>query len=77
MTLVAIFLLVVLFPPVLVLPDLTVLNRLADALPGVAGNHFLRGDTDPYPPAVGLLIVAAWAVAALLAGWVAMRRRDA
>lgn len=76
-TLVAIFLLVVVIPPVLVLPDLTVLNRLADALPGVAGNHFLRGDTDPYPPAVGLLIVAAWAVAALLAGWWAMRRRDA
>ena len=42
-------------------PDITVLNRIADAFPGVAGGHFLAGDTDPYPAAVGLLLLAGWA----------------
>jgi ABC-2 type transport system permease protein len=76
-TLVVILLLVVLIPPILQTPDVSTLNAVADAMPGVAGNHFLRGDTDPYPAAVGLLIMAAWAAAATLTGWRVMSRRDA
>ncbi|MFG2013259.1 ABC transporter permease [Micromonospora sp. NPDC048868] len=58
-------------------PDIAVLNRIADAFPGVAGAHFLAGDTDPYPAPVGLLLLAGWAGAALLLGRAALRRRDA
>ncbi|MGC5329262.1 ABC transporter permease subunit [Micromonospora sp. DT62] len=58
-------------------PDIAVLNRIADAFPGVAGGHFLAGDTDPYPAQVGLLLLAGWAGAALLLGRAALRRRDA
>lgn len=76
-TLVILLLLVVVLPPILQGPGLAVLDAIADALPGVAGDHFLRGDTDPYPPAVGLLILAGWAGAAVLAGWAALQRRDA
>ena len=76
-TLVVIFLLVVVLPPILQGPDVAVLNAIADGLPGVAGGHFMLGDSDPYPPMVGLLILAAWAAAAALAGWSVLRRRDA
>lgn len=76
-SLVSIFVVLVVIPPILATPDNKVLNHLAAALPGTAGDHYLRGSSDPYPPAIGLLIVAAWAVAALLAGWWVMRRKDA
>ncbi|MGW5672790.1 ABC transporter permease [Micromonospora sp. NPDC003776] len=58
-------------------PGITVLTRIADGFPGVAGNHFLAGDTDPYPAAVGLLVLAGWAAAALALGRRALARRDA
>ncbi|RAO02459.1 ABC transporter permease subunit [Micromonospora saelicesensis] len=58
-------------------PDIDVLNRIADVFPGVAGGHFLAGDTEPYPRLVGLLLLAGWAAAALLLGRAALRRRDA
>ncbi|MEV0152478.1 ABC transporter permease subunit [Micromonospora sp. NPDC050686] len=58
-------------------PGITVLDRIADAFPGVAGGHFMAGDDHPYPPVVGLLLLAGWAVAALTAGRWALRRRDA
>ncbi|MGI5153133.1 ABC transporter permease [Plantactinospora sp. CA-294935] len=76
-TLVTVFLLLAIVPATLRLPDLGPLNAIADALPGSAGLHFLRGESDPYPAAAGLLIVAGWAVAALLAGLAVLRRRDA
>jgi ABC-2 type transport system permease protein len=76
-TLVVILLLVVVLPPLLQVPDVAALNAVADALPGVAGGHFLRGDADPYPAVVGLVILGAWAVAAALAGWRVLHRRDA
>lgn len=77
LTLVVLFLLLVLVPPLLATPDVTALNWVADLTPGPAGSHFLAGDTDPYPPAVGAAVTAAWSAAALcLGGWV-MRRRDA
>ncbi|WP_320064752.1 ABC transporter permease [Micromonospora sp. RTGN7] len=58
-------------------PGIAVLTRIADGFPGVAGGHFLAGDTGPYPPVVGLLLLAAWAAAALAAGRAALRHRDA
>ncbi|MEO3780864.1 ABC transporter permease [Micromonospora sp. B11E3] len=58
-------------------PGIAVLTRIADAFPGVAGGHFLAGDGEPYPPVVGLLLLAGWAAAALAAGRAALRRRDA
>ncbi|MEQ4305426.1 ABC transporter permease [Plantactinospora sp. B6F1] len=76
-TLVTLFLLLAIVPTMLRLPDLGPLNAIADALPGSAGLHFLRGESDAYPALVGLLIVAGWAVAALLAGLAVLRRRDA
>ncbi|WP_347404761.1 ATP-binding cassette domain-containing protein [Micromonospora sp. WMMD1102] len=76
-TLVTVFLLLAIVPATLRLPDIGALNAIADALPGSAGLHFLRGETDAYPSAVGLVLVACWAVAALLAGLAVLRRRDA
>jgi ABC-2 type transport system permease protein len=76
-SLISVFMLLVVIPPILTIPDNSFLNHVNDALPGVAGDHFLRGDTHPYPPAAGLLIVAGWAAATLIAGWFVMRRKDA
>ncbi|MEU4675701.1 ABC transporter permease subunit [Micromonospora sp. NPDC023737] len=58
-------------------PDITLLNRIADGFPGVAGGHFMAGDTEPYRAAWGLLLLAGWAAAALVLGRAALRRRDA
>ncbi|GAB3960785.1 ABC transporter permease subunit [Actinoallomurus acanthiterrae] len=52
-------------------------QKVADALPSIAGHHFMRGDADPYGPAAGLAVAGAWAVAALLAGAWILHRRDA
>jgi ABC-2 type transport system permease protein len=77
LTLVVILMLIVVVPPILQVPDVGVLNAVADSMPGVAGGHFLLADADPYPPVIGLLILLGWAVAAVLVGWQVMRRRDA
>jgi ABC-2 type transport system permease protein len=77
LTLVVLFLLLVLVPPLLATPDITALNWIADLTPGPAGTHFLAGDTDPYPAAVGALVVAAWSAVALFVGGLVMRKRDA
>ncbi|MBW8487729.1 hypothetical protein [Actinomadura parmotrematis] len=53
------------------------MRRVADALPSTAGRHLMHGDAHPYPPAVALLIVAAWAAAGLAAGITVLHRRDA
>ncbi|MEE6312049.1 ABC transporter permease [Plantactinospora veratri] len=76
-TLVTVFLLLAVVPATLRLPDLGPLNAIADALPGSAGLHFLRGESESYPAVAGLLILIGWAVAALLAGLAVLRRRDA
>ncbi|MCW3813231.1 ABC transporter permease [Micromonospora sp. DR5-3] len=77
LTLTVLFALLMIVPLSLQEPGITVLTRLADAFPGVAGNHFLAGDTEPYPAAVGLLLLAGWAAAALALGRYALARRDA
>ncbi|MCM4080528.1 ABC transporter permease [Paractinoplanes hotanensis] len=71
-TLVVLLMLVVVVPPLLQVPDLAVLNTIADALPGVAGERFLNENSY-----AGLLIVTAWAAAAFLIGARLLDRRDA
>lgn len=77
LTLVVLFLLIVVVPPLLAAPDVDALTWIADLTPGPAGTHFLNGDSDPYPPAVGALIMVAWSAAALFAGRTVLLRRDA
>ncbi|MDX5461349.1 ABC transporter permease [Micromonospora tulbaghiae] len=77
LALTVLFALLMIVPLSLQEPDITVLTRIADAFPGVAGNHFLAGDTEPYPAAAGLLVLAAWTAAALALGRWALARRDA
>jgi ABC-2 type transport system permease protein len=76
-TLTTVFMVVMVVPTALGVLDNEFVNRFVDGLPGVAGHHFMRGGTDPYPPAVGLALLAAWAVAAMLAGHAVLRSRDA
>ncbi|GAA0333962.1 ABC transporter permease [Actinoallomurus spadix] len=52
-------------------------RHVADALPSIAGQHFMATDAHPYGPAAGLAVTAVWAVAALLAGVWTLHRRDA
>ncbi|KND33227.1 ABC transporter permease [Streptomyces acidiscabies] len=55
-----------------------VLLAINDYMPQSAGGHFMLNDGDaPYPNAVSLLVVLAWAVAAHVAGVYVLRRRDA
>jgi hypothetical protein len=78
LTLVALFLLLVLVPPLLAGPDVAALTWIADLTPGPAGGYVLAGAAgDPYPPLVGLGVLVVWAGAALAAGRVVIRRRDA
>ncbi|MEU8800548.1 hypothetical protein [Spirillospora sp. NPDC048819] len=76
-TLIVIFLIVLVVPASLQASGITAMERVADFLPAVAGAAFMRGESDAYPPVLGLLILAAWAAAALAAGHVALNRRDA
>jgi ABC-2 type transport system permease protein len=77
LTLVVLFLLLVLVPPLLSASDISALTWIADLTPGPASGHFLAGDTDPYPAPVGALVTAAWSVGALALGLSVIRRRDA
>ncbi|WP_328338649.1 ABC transporter permease subunit [Micromonospora sp. NBC_00421] len=77
LTLVVLFAVLMIVPLSLQEPKIGVLTRIADGFPGVAGGHFLAGDTDPYPPVVGLLLLAGWAAVALALGRAALHRRDA
>ncbi|MEV5764436.1 ABC transporter permease [Micromonospora sp. NPDC052213] len=76
-TLTTVFMILMVVPIALGALDIEFVNRLVDGLPGVAGHHFMSGDADPYPPAAGLALLAAWALAAMLAGYAVLRSRDA
>jgi ABC-2 type transport system permease protein len=76
-TLTVVFLILTVVPVSLQASDFKVAERIAEYLPGVAGAAFMRGDDHAYPPAVGLLVLAGWAAAALAGGLVMLRRRDA
>ncbi|HEY2669452.1 MAG TPA: ABC transporter permease [Rugosimonospora sp.] len=76
-TLITVFMILTVVPALLQASSITVIARVADGLPGVAGEHFMLRDTAPYPAGVGLAVLAAWAVAGLVAGLLVLRRRDA
>lgn len=76
-TLTVVFLILVMVPEMLRVPDIVALERVAAYTPGPAGSAFLGGGSDFYPAAVGLLVLVGWVVAALAAGGTAFRRRDA
>lgn len=76
-TLIVIFLIVLVVPASLQASNITAVERIADFMPAVAGAAFMRGESDAYPPAIGLLVLAAWAAAALAAAHIALNRRDA
>ncbi|MGW4500352.1 ABC transporter permease [Micromonospora sp. NPDC004336] len=76
-TLTTVFMVLMVVPISLGALDVEFVDRLVDGLPGIAGQHFMNGDGAPYPPAAGLALLAAWALAALLAGYASMRSRDA
>ncbi|GAA2592883.1 ABC transporter permease subunit [Actinomadura fulvescens] len=71
------FLALMAVPMLLENSTVTALGYVSDALPSTAGRHFMGGEAAPYPPAAGLLILAAWTVGSLALGIVVLRRRDA
>ncbi|TDC88843.1 ABC transporter permease [Actinomadura sp. 7K507] len=76
-TLIVLFLVIMVAPASLQASNITAFERVADFMPAVAGAAFMRGESETYPPALGLLILAAWAAAALAAAHTALNRRDA
>jgi ABC-2 type transport system permease protein len=78
-----VFMLMLLMPYVVSLPESELLRTIAHYLPGYPGMKFvgmadfLGIDGLPYDPAGGLLILAAWTVAAVLTGYAVLRLRDA
>ena len=65
-----------------VLGAVSATRRVARFLPDQAGSAVMavvpqEGGDRPYGPWGGLLIMVAWVVAALLAGWITLQRRDA
>ncbi|AWK12306.1 ABC transporter permease [Streptomyces spongiicola] len=74
------FLVPVLFLVSPVLAEIPGLRALAWYLPDRAGQYALRINMDPaapYNPEVGLVILAVWAIAAAVGGWLVLRKRDA
>ncbi|TWD84312.1 ABC-2 family transporter [Kribbella amoyensis] len=76
-TLTAAFLLLLVLPLMLSQSSLRPLMWLAALLPGGAGQGLLSGSTDPVPPVVSLLVLAAWAIGGLVLGLKVLGRRDA
>lgn len=76
-TLTVVFLIFTVIPGLLQATDIAAVERIIDCLPSIAGARFLRGTGDWYPSVAGLGILAAWAAAAVGAGLLVLRRRDA
>lgn len=81
-TLTTIFLLLMLLPMMLAPLDVPVVSEAARHLPGSAGLHY-AGSAQmlglgelPYGPTTGLVVLVGWALAALAAGYLVLRRRD-
>jgi ABC-2 type transport system permease protein len=78
-----VFMLLLMMPYVLSLPDHELLRTISHYLPGFAGMEFvgtaefLGVDGLPYGPVGGLLVLVAWTAAAVLTGYVVLRWRDA
>ncbi|MEU8390124.1 ABC transporter permease [Micromonospora sp. NPDC048843] len=72
--------LTIVFVVLMVVPatlDLLSLDDLAALLPARAGSQLVGGGTDPYGRVAGAFLLAAWAAAVNLAGYLQLRRRDA
>jgi len=76
-TLTTAFLFLMALPMLLANSKMGLLKHISDALPSSAGRHFMSGDAAPYPPAVALLVMGAWAAAAAALATFTLRRRDA
>lgn len=76
-TLITVFLILTVVPAVLENSHVTVFVHAARWLPSAAGLHFMLRDSTPYPAGVGLVVLVAWAVVALVAGYAVLRQRDA
>jgi ABC-2 type transport system permease protein len=68
----------VLFAPVIVggMVSNKLLTRVLDTLPSDLSGVLADGSGNPYGPGLAALLLAAWAVAALAAGLLALNRRD-
>ena len=53
------------------------LVTISTYFPNIAGQIFITWADQPYSPLIGLLTLAGWAAAALLAGAAALNTRDA
>jgi ABC-2 type transport system permease protein len=71
------FVLLLIVPMVLQMSNIPSLESAVNYLPSMAGMRFMHGESDQYPPLLGLGILAAWTAAALVAGYWVLRRRDA
>ncbi|MEU2794178.1 ABC transporter [Streptomyces sp. NPDC007100] len=76
-TLTVSFVLLLALPMLLQMSKMAGIEQAVDFMPSMAGLRFMLSEEVYYPPTLGLFIVAAWAVGALIAGHVALRRRDA
>ncbi|MFD7659258.1 hypothetical protein ACFV4N_35235 [Actinosynnema sp. NPDC059797] len=57
--------------------DSAILNTMGQYLPLSAGGYLIDRAVEPYGPGTAVTVLAAWAVAAVVAGGVLLKRRDA
>jgi ABC-2 type transport system permease protein len=76
-TLTTVFMILAGLPGALALSSSEFTKKILDYLPSTAGQHLMDGDTEPYGRMGALLVVLVWVVAAQVAGYVVLRRRDA
>lgn len=57
--------------------DSAILNTMANYLPLSAGSFLIDRVSEPYGPGTAVVVLVAWAVAAVVAGAVTLQRRDA
>lgn len=76
-TLTTVFLLLLVVPMMIGQSGFRIGVWIAALLPGGAGNNFLTGVTDPLSPTLSLLLVAGWALGAMVAGIRTLTARDA
>lgn len=69
--------LVVGLPQILQIIPIHWVQTLIQYLPTNAATFMATGASEPYGPGVALLVLIAWSVALLGAGWIALQRKDA
>ncbi|MGW2332207.1 ABC transporter [Streptomyces sp. NPDC001700] len=76
-TLTTVFMVLAGLPGALALSSSDFTKKILDYLPSIAGQHLMDGDTEPYGRMGALLVVLVWVAAAVVAGYVVLRKRDA